>query len=161
MTRLLPYPGLAAAILLVWLLLTQTFSPGQFLLGAGVAVIAGRATAALRLERVRIRSASAAVRLLVLAVGEIVRSNLAVALLVLRPHEEGGVFVPIPLALRDRHGLTLLALLITAIPGTMWVQFDRASGILLLHVFDVKDESAMVRLVKDRYEILLLEMFER
>lgn len=161
MKWLLPYPGLAVVILLVWLLLTQTFSPGQFLLGALVAVIAGRATDALRLDRVRIRSASAALRLLGAAVGEIVRSNLGVAALVLRPHPQGGVFVRIPLELRDRYGLTLLALVVTSIPGTMWVQYDRIGGVLLLHVFDTKDEEAMVRLVKDRYESLLIEMFER
>lgn len=161
MRRLFPYPFLAAAILVIWLLLTQTFSPGQFVLGALVAVIAGQATAALRLERMRVRSPGAAMRFAGLAAAEIVRSNVAVARMVLRPHRQAGCFVRIPLDLKDRHGLTLLALVVTAIPGTMWVQYDRIGGVLMLHIFDLKDEDAIVDLVQVRYQGLLIEMFER
>ena len=47
MSRVLPYPLLTAALLLTWMLLTS-FSPGQFLLGAVIAVAASRAMAALQ-----------------------------------------------------------------------------------------------------------------
>lgn len=161
MRRLFPYPFLAAAILVIWLLLTQTFSPGQFVLGAIVAVIAGQATAALRLDRLRLRSVGAAMRFAALAAAEIVRSNVAVARMVLQPHRQKGTFVRIPLDLKDRHGLTLLALVVTAIPGTMWVQYDRIGSVLMLHIFDLKDEDAIVDLVQVRYQGLLIEMFEQ
>lgn len=160
MKRWLPHPMLAVAIFVTWLLLTQSFSAGQILLGALVAVIATRATAALRLDRVRVRSTRAALRLTGLVAVDIVRSNFAVAAIVLfRRRDRISSFVRLPLDLRDRYGLTLLALIITATPGTMWVQFDRVSGSLLVHVLDLVDEDEWVRLIKRRYETLLIEMF--
>ena len=57
-------------------------------------------------------------------------------------------------------GLTVLALIVTATPGTAWVQFQRASGSLLIHVFDLVDEDEWIRLLKTRYEALLVEIFE-
>jgi multicomponent K+:H+ antiporter subunit E len=69
-------------------------------------------------------------------------------------------FVRIPLELRDRYGLATLAIILTATPGTLWVQFDAATGTLLLHVFDLLDEEEWRHLVKDRYERRLKEIFE-
>ena len=37
---------------------------------------------------------------------------------------------------------------------------DAAKGILLLHVLDLVDETAWIRLIKDRYERRLMEIFE-
>lgn len=161
MRRWLSHPALAVAILATWLLLTQSFSAGQILLGALVAIIATRATAALRLDPGRVRSTRAALRLAGVVAADIVRSNFAVAAIVLfRRRERVSSFVRLPLELRDRYGLTVLALIITATPGTMWVHFDRACGNLLVHVLDLVDEDGWVRLIKGRYEALLIEMFE-
>ena len=48
MTRLIPHPLLAVALLILWLLLTQSLSPGQILLGALASLIATHGFAALR-----------------------------------------------------------------------------------------------------------------
>ena len=48
-------------------------------------------------------------------------------------------FVQMPLELKSRHGLAVLALIITATPGTIWVEFDRARSILLVHILDLVD----------------------
>jgi multicomponent K+:H+ antiporter subunit E len=91
-----------------------------------------------------------------------VRSNFAVAAIVLfRRRERVSGFVHLPLDLSNRHGLAVLALIITATPGTMWVEFDRRRSVLLVHVLDLVDESEWIRLIKGRYEELLLEIFER
>jgi len=68
-------------------------------------------------------------------------------------------FVQVPLALRNINGLAILACIITATPGTIWVQFDRSEGILLIHVLDLVDEDEWIRLIKNRYESLLMEIF--
>jgi multicomponent K+:H+ antiporter subunit E len=146
----------------MWLLLTQSFSPGQILLGGAAAVAGTHAMAALRSERVRVASARPALKLAALVAGDIVRSNFAVAAIVLfRRRERVSGFVHLPLDLSNRHGLAVLALIITATPGTMWVEFDRRRSVLLVHVLDLVDESEWIRLIKGRYEELLLEIFER
>jgi multicomponent K+:H+ antiporter subunit E len=161
MRRWVPYPLLAAGLFVMWLLLTQSFSPGQVVLGGIVAILATHAMAALRPERSTIRSVPAIFKLAGIVAADIVRSNLAVASIILFPRQERvSGFVRLPVDLRNRHGLTLLALIITATPGTCWVDFDRARGILLVHVLDLVDEEAWIRLIKRRYEALLLEIFE-
>src|SRR5690606_18128506 len=92
---------------------------------------------------------------------DILRSNLAVAWIVLsNPETRTSSFIQFDLELRDEVGLTILALIVTATPGTAWVQFDRASGTLIIHVFDLVDEEEWITLLKTRYERLLMEIFE-
>ena len=68
-------------------------------------------------------------------------------------------FVPIALRLRDPVPLALLAAIVTATPGTAWLEYDPSSGMLLLHVFDMIDEDEWRSLIRDRYEALLMEAF--
>lgn len=160
MRTLIPYPLLAIGLLIMWLLLTQSVSAGQVLLGAVSAIVATRATSALKPEVSRLRAFRPAFRLAIVVAADIVRSNVAVASIILLPRRERVAgFVRIPLELRDRHGLALLAIIITATPGTVWVDFDRQNASLLIHVLDLVDEESWVRLVKQRYEARLLEMF--
>ena len=161
MRRLLPHPVLAAVVLAMWLLLNQSLSLGHILLGSAVAVIAGRGFAALKPEPVRIVSIRPIFRLILVVLIDVVRSNIAVAKVVLFPSKRIAGFVRLPLDLQSIPGLTILACIITATPGTLWVQFDRASGILLVHVLDLVDEEEWIKLIKSRYEALLLEIFGR
>lgn len=162
MTRLLPYPLLAAALLVVWLLLTQSFSPGQLLLGALVSLFATHAFAALRPPRTRAIRLRPALKLAGIVAVDILRSNLAVAAIVLfaRRDRVSG-FIQVPLEIKDRHGLAVLALIITATPGTLWVDLDRRDATLLIHVLDLVDEAEWVQLIKRRYERLLMKVFEQ
>lgn len=159
MRRWIPHPLLALGLTLMWLLLNQSVSPGHILLGAALAVVATHGLAALRPEPVQIISLRPVPRLLLTVAADIVRSNIAVARIILFGKRGVSEFVRLPLELGNIHALTVLALIITATPGTMWVQFNRASGILLVHVLDLKDEEEWIRLIKDRYERLLLEIF--
>ena len=89
------------------------------------------------------------------------RSNIAVARIVLgvqRRHWHSG-FVEIPLELRDPYGLAALACIITSTPGTLWVDFNGANGVLTIHVLDLIDKTEWIRTIKGRYERLLLEIF--
>jgi multicomponent K+:H+ antiporter subunit E len=162
MTRFLPFPVLTACLLVLWLLLNQALSPGHLLLGAATAVVAGWVLTALEPPRARIAKAGAAPRLLSLVLADVVRSNIAVARIILGlvGRERTSGFVNIPLELRDPYGLAALACIITATPGTLWVSFDPAMGILTIHVLDLIDESEWVRTIKGRYERLLRDIFE-
>lgn len=162
MTRLLPFPVVSAGLLATWLLLNQSLSLGQVVLGGAVSVAGGWAFAALEPPKARVRRLGAILRLSLLVLADIVRSNVAVGRIILgcgRPGRRSG-FVDIPLDLRDPHGLAVLACIITSTPGTLWVSFDAAKGTLMIHVFDLVDESEWVQTIKGRYERPLLEIFE-
>ena len=162
MRRWLPFPLLTVALLVLWLLLTGSVAPGAVVLGGVLALGAGKALTALDPPKSRFRRPRAALRLALVVLAEIVRSNNAVARIILRPvarHRRSG-FVRIPLDMRAPYGLTALACIITATPGTLWVEYDTSDNTMLLHVLDLIDEEEWVRIIKDRYETRLMEIFE-
>jgi multicomponent K+:H+ antiporter subunit E len=161
MSRVLPYPLFTAALVLMWMLL-NSFSLGQFLLGTAIAVAASRAMAALQPPKSRLRGWQLIPKLAAIVSLDILRSNVAVVGIVLqggRRHRTSG-FVAIPLELRDRTGLAVLACIITSTPGTAWIDYAPDSGVLLIHVLDLVDGKEWVDLIKSRYEALLVEIFE-
>ncbi len=161
MTRVLPYPLLAAALLFMWLLLNG-FSYGHMLLGAVLALVASHTMSALQPAKPRIRRWSQIARLMGIVFVDIMRSNIAVARIVLggkNPDMVSG-FVAIPLQMRDPTGLAFLACIITSTPGTAWVEYRSADDLLLIHVLDVVSEDSWSELIKNRYEALLMEIFE-
>lgn len=163
MSRLLPYPILAVALLLLWLLLAGSVSAGTALLGALLALAGCAVAAAVSLPALRLRRLRGVPSLLWDILVEVVRSNNAVARIILRPasartHRSG--FVRIPLDMRNPYGLAALACILTATPGTVWVDYDSTEGTMLLHVLDLIDDEAWVRIVKDRWERRLMEIFE-
>jgi multicomponent K+:H+ antiporter subunit E len=162
MSWLLPYPLLTAALLALWLLLNQSVSPGQVILGSVLAIVAAWMMAALRPQKPRIRRPLAVLRLAGIVLVDIVRSNLAVGTIILSARKPGlnAGFMTIPLDLKSPQGLAVLSIIITSTPGTIWLNYDAAKGTLLLHVLDLVDETVWIRTIKGRYECLLMEIFE-
>ena len=76
-----------------------------------------------------------------------------------RHREQTSGFVSMPLELRDRAGLAILACILTAIPGSAWLEYDTRRGTVLIHVLDLVDEANWIETIKYRYERLLLEIF--
>ncbi len=162
MTKLLPFPIMSASLVALWLFLNQTLSPGHILLGLLVALVGGWALVALDIPKAHLRRPATVFRLIALVFADIVRSNIAVARIILGPERKGrrSGFIKIRLELRDPYGLATLACIITSTPGTLWVDFDAESGILTIHVLDLVDEVEWIHTIKERYEALLREMFE-
>jgi len=160
MTRWLPYPLLTLSLLIMWVLLNGP-SPGHLILGTVIALGASRIMSALQPSKPRIRRWSSILRLFGIVLVDIVRSNIAVARIILNGHNQGGTsgFVTIPLTIRDRTALATLACILTATPGTAWVEYRSRHDTLLLHVLDLVDEQDWIELIKGRYEPLLLEIF--
>lgn len=162
MSWLIPFPTVSAALFALWLILNQSISPGHVLLGLVAGLAGGWSLSALEPLRTRPRRLPAVLKLLALVLADILRSNIAVARIILfgagRTDRVSG-FVEIPLDLRNRYGLATLACIITATPGTLWVHHN-ARGVLTIHVLDVVDEAEWIRTIKGRYERLLLEIFE-
>jgi multicomponent K+:H+ antiporter subunit E len=157
----LPYSLLTVSLAVAWLVLNQTLAPAHGLLGVWIAVAAALGYAALRPPRTRVRRLGIACVLAFVVLADVVRSNLAVARIVIRPHGPGlrAGLVDIPLELRSPAGLATLACIVTATPGTAWAGYDSASGVLTLHVLDLIDENEWLAVIKQRYERRLLEIF--
>ena len=151
------------ALFALWLVLNESLAPGHLLLGAAIAL--GGVAVYNRLQpaanRVRNRP-GAALRLLGLVVADIVRSNLAVARIVLglgRTQRRPG-FLALPLELRHPAGLAVVGCIVTATPGTSWVRYDSAANVVTIHVLDLVDADDWIRSFKQRYERPLMEIFQ-
>jgi multicomponent K+:H+ antiporter subunit E len=160
MTRWLPHPWFALWLLVAWLLLQQSLAAPTIVLGIVLALALSWALGKLDLPRVRVRSLGTLLALLARVFGDIVRSNIAVARIIVSPRSRiSSGFVAIPLEMTHPYALALLACIITATPGTIWVSHDSARQVLVIHVLDVVDESVWIANIKRRYEQPLLRIF--
>lgn len=161
MTRFLPFPLMSAFLLAMWLLLNQTLSAGHIVFGCVIAIVGGWALTLVEPPKGRPRRPRLVLQLALQVLADIFRSNVAVTRIILglAPPATSG-FVRIPLEMRNQYSLAALAVIITSTPGTVWVDFDSGSGILLIHVLDLVDEATWIHTIKHRYERVLMEIFE-
>jgi len=160
----LPHPILSLALFGASLLLSGSAAPPSLALALLMALAAPHIMHALEVEPVRVRKPLTLLSFAVVVTRDIIRSNWEVALVVLglnasRDSRVSG-FVHIPLEMRDRYGLAVLAVIITSTPGTIWVEYEDATGVLLLHILDLNDEDDWAARIKNRYERRLMEIFE-
>lgn len=161
MIYLLRRPIMSGFLLLVWLSLTG-FGIGWLILGLFIVGIAMFASEPLDLLAPRVRSWRALIRLFGVVFVDIVRSNIAVTRVILAGPAEAdrrSGFLELQLKLRDPNAVALLALIMTATPGTAWLDYEPASGRLLIHILDLADPEDWRQLIHGRYEALLNEAF--
>ena len=162
MTRLIPHPLLTAALTLMWLLL-NSFSLGHLILGLAVALVAGWAMGTLEPARLRVRKPHLIIKLFCIVFIDIIRSNIAVCWLILTRGRRGtrhSQFVRVDLGLHHPAAQAVMALILTATPGSAWMEYDDASGVLLIHIFDYRDADDWDKQVRNRYGLLLQEIFQ-
>ena len=160
----LPHPILSLALFGASLLLSGSVAAPALALALLMALAAPHIMRALEVEPVRVRKPLTLLSFALVVTRDIIRSNWEVALVVLglnasRDSRVSG-FVHIPLEMRDRYGLAVLAVIITSTPGTIWVEYEDATGVLLLHILDLRDEDDWADRIKNRYERRLMEIFE-
>ncbi|MDB6142751.1 MAG: phaE [Pseudomonas sp.] len=162
MKRLFPSPWLSLALWLLWLVLNQSLSAGNLLLGALLGFIAPLLTAPLRPLPVRIRKPGVMLKLLLQVGRDVVMSNLAVAWTVwnAKRRPPRSAFVKVPLELRDANGLAVLSVIATVVPGTVWSELALDRSVLLMHVFDLQNEVQFIEHFKRCYERPLMEIFQ-
>jgi multicomponent K+:H+ antiporter subunit E len=154
----LPMIGLLLAL---WLVLNDSVSPGQIVLGLLIAIVLSLLAPILRPVRAHPRRPGLALRLLSHVAADILRSNYMVGRRILRGDAAGAGpgFLDIPLRIRDPHGLAVLACIVTFTPGTIWSRHDAERNLLTLHVLDLDDPDGLTRIIQDRYEGPLMEIF--
>ena len=164
MKKLLPSPVLSLALFVTWLMLNESASAGHLLIGAALALALPWATQAWRPDVPHWHHPGAALRLAGAVLVDIVKSNIAVAKLILGNERRiTPRFVWVPLAIRDPHGVVALAGIVTMTPGTLSADLSDDRRHLLVHAFDVDDDAAQAALIADiqtRYEAPLMQIFE-
>jgi multicomponent K+:H+ antiporter subunit E len=162
MTRLLRSLPLACLLLILWLALNDTLSPGHLILGAAIALTLALLAPVLRPVRARMSHPLVALCLAWHVLCDIARSNAVVGWRILRGDRAGARpgFLDIPLRIRDPHGLAALACIVTFTPGTVWAGHDTDLNVLTLHVLDLRDPEGLTHTIQDRYERPLMEIFE-
>jgi len=160
--RLFPSLPMSATLLALWLLLNHSTSAGHIALGGLLAWLGPIAAHRMRPLQARPRLTWGLLRLIIHIVIDVVRSNIAVARIVLglRRREWVSGFIQIPLDLTDPHALAVLAGIVTVTPGTVWSGRDPRTGVLTLHVLDLRSASAWVKFIKTRYEAPLMDIFQ-
>jgi multicomponent K+:H+ antiporter subunit E len=163
MKRWLPFPVMSVVLLITWLVLNQDIGPAHWLLGGCLAFAVPLLVRPLQaFDYPRLHRPLALVRLLRMAIPEIVRSCFSVSRLILLPRR-GGVnsrFIRIPLDMRSPYGLAALSCLVNMTPGTVWVEILADRHELVLHVFDLHDEQWWIDTIKQHYEQPLKDVFE-
>lgn len=162
MKKIFPAPLLSVALLLIWLLLNQSVSPGNIVLALILALLLPVMFRGLRPRYVRVRNVGAILRLSWAVMVDTTASNVAVLRFLAWPSSrraESG-FVKIPLDLRDPNGLAVLAMIVCLTPGTSWAELSLDRSVLMLHVLEVKDAQEVIDHVKASYERPLMEIFE-
>lgn len=162
MKRRLPYPLLSLGLWVMWLLLNGSLAPLHIGFGALLGLGGALALAELQAPEGRVRRAGSIAALAWLVLLDIVRSNIAVARLVVfqRARRRVAGFIAMPVEVRHPGALAVMACILTATPGTSWARFDARRRVLYIHVFDLIDEREWMERFKERYERRLMEIFE-
>ena len=74
-------------------------------------------------------------------------------------HPANSGFLTMKIELEDENALAMLACILTATPGTAWLEHDRQTKLLTLHVLDLENEQYWIDLITTRYVAPLKEIF--
>lgn len=156
---MIPHPLLSLALLLMWLLLND-FTLGHLVLGSVVAIFGGWAMASLRPDKPKMKKWYLLPKLFLIVFVDIIRSNAAVALLMLsgKRRKQTSGFITVPLEIEHPTALAIMAVIVTSTPGSAWLAYDERRKTVLIHVLDLIDEEQWIENIKHRYERLLLEI---
>lgn len=159
--RWFPHPALSVFMLPLWLLLTNSSSAGQLLLGSFLAWLIPWFSQGFWPESLRINKPLILLKFLILVLWDIVIANLILAVRILGPVDKlRPAFMKIPLDIEQEFTITLFASTISLTPGTVSADLNMEGKYLLVHCLHVTDIEASIAEIKRRYETPLREVFE-
>lgn len=151
---------LSVLLLLVWLLLVDSFAIGHWLLGAFLGVCIPLLTNRLLVGRSQEWHPLLLLKLLVLVMWDILVANIQVARLTLGPIERlRPAFVEVPIELENDLAISVLVSIVSLTPGSVSSDLSDDRKTLLVHGLDVPDKAALIAEIKQRYEAPLKEIF--
>ncbi|ALQ08772.1 cation:proton antiporter [Pseudoalteromonas sp. Bsw20308] len=170
--RWLPTPFRSLFLFMVWLLLNNSVSVGHLVLATIFAILIPILSFSLREPQPLILKPGLALKQLLIVLYDIVVANLQVALLILGPSKNlRPAFIKVPIDLTHDMPITILASCVSLTPGTVSAEVypiaesllegeEPTQRYLLIHVLDLKDEKALIKQIKQRYEAPLKEIFQ-
>ena len=157
---LLPHPLLSLLLLLLWLLLNNSATAGQLVLGTLFAVLIPLFTRRFWPQPAYVTRPGRALRFTGRLLWDIIVANFAVARIVLGPSSAiRPVFVRVPLDIEGEFATTVLLMVISLTPGTITADLDADRSHLLVHALCEDDPEELVRRIKRRYETTIKEIF--
>lgn len=160
MKRALPHPLLSLVLFALWLVISSSIALAHVALAGLLAVVLPLLLRRWWNGAVVVARPWTALRLALVVAWDIVVANVIVARLVLgamdRPRP---AFVEVPLDTRHPYVTTLLASIISMVPGAVTVDIDDARTRILVHALDVDEPARLVAEIKQRYEQPLKEIF--
>lgn len=159
--RFLPNPLFSVVLVIVWLLMVNSIHPRLILLGVVFGIMIPWFSHAFLPVAPKIHRWGVALRFLPLFLYDLIVSNFAVAMTILRFwHTPQSVWLVVPLDISDPFGMTTLANVISLTPGTVSARLNADRTALLVHALDVTDPEKEIAGIKQRYEKPLMEVFE-
>lgn len=162
MARLLPHPILSPTLTGVWLLLVNSITPGQIVLGLLLGWMIPLLTQRFWPEVVTIHKPFTLLRYIGILLWDIIMANFTVARLILGDLDRlKPVFIQLPLSVTSDLAISLLANSITLTPGTVSARLSEDRRYLLIHALNEADPDTLIATIKQRYERPLQEIFEQ
>lgn len=153
-------PALSVAVGIAWILLQGNLSLATLLWALLLALFVPWLVHDFLGSYAPLTGARAAVGLLLVVLGDIVRANLSVARIVLDPgFEPRPAWIRVPYGLTDPRGIALLATIVTNTPGTVSTVVDEERREILVHALHAPDPQAIADEIRERYERPLKEIF--
>ncbi|MEX1235274.1 MAG: Na+/H+ antiporter subunit E [Roseovarius sp.] len=158
---LFPHPVLTILLILVWLLLQGTLSPGMAVFGLILGVLIPWITSPWWPDTPHGFRPGRMVLYVLIVLYDIMVANVEVAWIVLtKPNSKlRPAWVVVPLDLIEPEAITILAGTITLTPGTVSSDLSDQGHSLLVHVLHTDDPDAVRDEIKHRYERRLKEIF--
>lgn len=159
--RWLPHPLLTVTLIVLWILLLNSFTAGGLVVGTVLGIVISRIASSFWPERARLRSYWRMLLFLIVVAWDVIVANVQVAWLILfRPNNKlHSCWVTVPLELTSKEAITVMAATITLTPGTVSSDLSADGRSLLVHCLDAPDAEAAVRWMKTRYEARLKVIF--
>ncbi len=159
--RLFPMPAHSLLLFVVWLLLNNTVAPGHIVLATFFALTIPLLTNRLQDPQPSFQKPWLCLKYVLRVIGDIIVANFEVALLVLGPNRKlTPGFVAIPIDIKHKFPITILASTVSLTPGTVSAEVSSNEHWLYVHVLHLSDEEALISLIKQRYEAPLKEIFK-
>ncbi|HEY8590542.1 MAG TPA: Na+/H+ antiporter subunit E [Naasia sp.] len=138
--------ALIGGLVLLWMLLWGSFTPVDFLAGLAVAALATRVFELPPVPLSGRFNAWYALLFLLRFLGEVIAGSVQVAALALDPRRlPTSAVVEVRLVSHSDLILTLVAVSLSLVPGSVVLEVDRGRSTLFLHVLSVRDAAAIER----------------
>lgn len=146
-------------IAMMWMLLSTSFTPQTFVIGYFIGILILLVMRRYFNERFYLGWIWAAIKLVLIFLRELVKSNITVLLTVLAPKMDikPGIFA-FPTDLKNDWEIMLLANLITLTPGTLSVHVSDNQQTLYIHALDLSDVEEEIHSIKNSFEKAIKEV---